>query len=84
MELNNIDVGDRLLLRSEASKKLKDWFGEAGYLCPATLAKMACVGGGPVMMKFGRKVAYPERALFDWAKARARLVESTSDNGSNL
>ena len=81
MSFDHLEVGDRLLIRSEASEKLQQWFGPAGYLCPASLAKLACVGGGPPYYKIGRKVAYRERDLFAWAKARAKLVEHTSDNG---
>jgi hypothetical protein len=84
MSFDHLEVGDRLLLRSEASDRLQQWFGQAGYICPAYLAKLASVGGGPPMVKFGRKVAYPERKLFDWAKARAKLVAHTSDSGDSL
>ena len=84
MSFENVQVGDRLLIRSEASNKLQEWFGPVGYLCPASLAALACRGGGPPMIKFGRKVAYPERKLFDWAKSRAKLIEHTSDSGDGI
>ncbi len=84
MCFDNIEVHDRLLSRSEASEMLKEWFGQAGSLTPATLAKLACTGGGPPMLKFKRKVAYPERRLFGWGKSRAKLVEHTSDSGDDI
>ena len=84
MGFDNIEVGDRLLIRSEASEKLKEWFGPAGHIGPACLAKYAVTGGGPPYLKIGRRVAYREGDLFKWAKSRARLVDSTSDSGADL
>jgi hypothetical protein len=36
----------------------------------ATLAKLACVGGGPVFRSFGRKPLYLAADLMAWAEAR--------------
>jgi predicted DNA-binding transcriptional regulator AlpA len=48
----------------------------------STLAKLRCVGGGPVYAKLGRRVVYGERDLDDWADARRRT--STSDNDGSI
>jgi hypothetical protein len=50
--LNEIE---RRLSRKEAAHFLTD----LGYrTAPATLAKLACLGGGPVFRSFGRKPLY--------------------------
>jgi hypothetical protein len=72
---------DRVLDRLAASEKLEEWFGKPGAVKPKTLAKLACVGGGPPMIKFGRKVGYAEKPLYGWGRSRARIVKSTSDHG---
>ena len=36
----------------------------------ATLAKMRCMGGGPVFIKAGRRVLYRRRDILDWLDAR--------------
>ena len=81
LDIDRADLSDRILPRSEASEKLTEWFGPCGRIGPATLAKYACLGGGPPMLKFGRRVGYPERQLYEWGRARARFVASTSDVG---
>lgn len=49
----------------------------------ATLAKLACVGGGPRFEKLGRIVLYPTAELDSWAKARlSPLRRNTSDTGA--
>jgi len=54
-----------------------------GYrTAPATLAKLACVGGGPTFESFGRKPLYREADLLAWAKAKTTGPRrSTSDPG---
>ena len=49
----------------------------SGYLeslglkvAPTTLAKWACVGGGPAFQKFGRLVRYTRPVLYEWATER--------------
>ena len=37
---------------------------------PATLAKLACLGGGPAFVNFGRRPLYREADLLSWAQAR--------------
>ncbi len=55
-----------------------------GYrTAPATLAKLACIGGGPTFESFGRKPLYREADLLAWAKARTTGPRrSTSDPGA--
>jgi hypothetical protein len=54
-----------------------------GYrTAPATLAKLACIGGGPPFESFGRKPLYREADLLAWAKAKTTGPRrSTSDPG---
>jgi hypothetical protein len=56
---------------------------ERGYrTAPATLAKLASIGGGPVFESFGRKPLYREADLLDWAQSRTTGPrKSTSDPG---
>lgn len=57
----------RRLTRREASDYLK----AQGYqIEPTTLAKYACVGGGPPYESFGRKPLYTEVALLEWVASR--------------
>jgi hypothetical protein len=71
---------DSLLPRRDAAQFLT----EHGYkTAPATLAKLACIGGGPPFRSFGRRPLYHPADLVAWAQARCsgpRL--STSDAGS--
>ena len=70
----------RRLDRKEAASFLTSH----GYrTAPATLAKLACLGGGPVFESFGRRPLYREDDLLAWAAAKTtgpRL--STSDPGT--
>jgi hypothetical protein len=43
----------------------------------ATLAKMRCMGGGPLFVKLGRRVLYRRSDLIAWLNAR--LVRNTSE-----
>ena len=54
---------------------------ERGYpTTSATLAKLACIGGGPRFRSFGRIPLYSEDDLLAWAEARTSpLRRSTSD-----
>ena len=68
----------RLLTRPEAS----DFLLRLGYrVAPATLAKKACVGGGPRMTVFGRKVLYEPDALLDWVQAQSQIRAHTFATG---
>ncbi|GJD90758.1 hypothetical protein BHAOGJBA_4300 [Methylobacterium hispanicum] len=47
---------------------------------PKTLAKLACVGGGPAFYKAGRIPLYADADLDAWAASRlSRRVTSTSE-----
>lgn len=52
-----------------------------GYkVAPTTLAKLACVGGGPLFESFGRRPLYTEANLLDWVRGRkSHIKRSTSD-----
>jgi hypothetical protein len=77
-----IDEYERRLGRKDAAQFLTD----KGYkTAPATLAKLACIGGGPVFQSFGRKPLYREADLLDWAQSRTTGPRrSTSDPGTRL
>jgi hypothetical protein len=48
-----------------------DFLKTLGYqVAPATLAKYATVGGGPIYEKFGNKPYYPENALLAWVASK--------------
>lgn len=73
-------TGKPRLRRWEASRYLRDRHGIE--LAVATLAKLACLGGGPPFQKAGRVPLYPVDLLDAWATARlGRVVHSTSEDG---
>ena len=43
----------------------------------ATLAKMRCIGGGPLFVKLGRRVVYRRSDVIAWLDARR--VKNTSE-----
>ena len=47
-------------------------------LAPATLAKLRCVGGGPLFAKLGRAVVYTVADLETWVAAQGKR-RSTCD-----
>jgi hypothetical protein len=65
-------------------KEAAQFLTERGYrTAPATLAKLACIGGGPPFQSFGRRPLYREGDLLDWAQGRTTgLRRSTSDPGT--
>lgn len=72
---------DRLLTRTEAAALLTS----RGFrTAPATLAKYAVTGAGPLMIRFGRKPLYRTSDLLGWAEERALVAKSTSDAGRPL
>jgi hypothetical protein len=76
-----LDIGsERRLNRKEAAEYLTN----LGYkTAPATLAKLASVGGGPVFESFGRRPLYKSEELRNWAQARCSGPRrSTSDSGT--
>jgi hypothetical protein len=48
----------------------------------ATLAKLRCLGGGPVYIRMGRKIGYQRADLDDWLAARR--ATNTSDAAARL
>jgi len=67
--------------RSEASAYLKEVHDVS--CAPRTLAKLAVIGGGPVMEYIGRFPFYPENGLDAYAKAKTSPpVASTSEHQS--
>lgn len=70
----------RRLRRREASIYLKEKFGIDRK--PATLAKLAVMGGGPRYQLANRVPLYPEPELDRWAEGMlSPLKSSTSDRG---
>jgi hypothetical protein len=71
---------ERKLGRKDAAQFLTD----LGYkTAPATLAKLACVGGGPPFESFGRRPLYEPEFLLAWARSRSTGIrQSTSDPGT--
>jgi hypothetical protein len=68
----------RLLRRCEAAK----YIGEIwGIPCsPKTLAKLFCIGGGPLVRKAGRIPLYDESDLDAWAASKlSRKIASSSE-----
>ncbi len=70
----------RPLRRSEASEYLKEKWGIDR--APATLAKLASIGGGPRFQKANRIPIYPPEFLDAWAASiLSPPLNSTSDPG---
>lgn len=59
-------------------------FQKGFQVAPATLAKLACVGGGPVFVSFNRRALYAPAELLRWAESRTRVRKNTSDPGVEL
>lgn len=69
------------LRRQEASEYLALMHGVV--FAPATLAKLACVGGGPAYQKNGRLPAYPRDELDRWAAERlGGLARTSAEHGA--
>jgi hypothetical protein len=74
-----IQDSERLLSRKDAAQYLTT---HGFTTAPATLAKLACLGGGPSFRSFGRKPLYRETDLIAWAQARTTGPRrSTSEAG---
>jgi hypothetical protein len=70
-------MSTRKLLRTEASAYLKEKFGISRT--PKTLAKMACLGGGPRYYKTRRETLYDPADLDEWVEGMiGEPIESTS------
>ncbi len=71
----------RPLRRAEASVYLKEKHGIDR--APATLAKLASIGGGPRFQKANRIPIYPPEFLDEWAVSiLSPPLNSTSDPGT--
>ena len=69
---------ERLLRRSKAAHYITDTYGIP--CSPKTLAKYACIGGGPPFRLAGRFPLYPTSGLDSWAQGKiGPLVRSTSE-----
>ena len=69
---------DRLLRRFRAAEYITDTYGIP--CSPKTLAKYACIGGGPPFRLAGRFPLYPTSGLDSWAQSKiGPLVRSTSE-----
>jgi hypothetical protein len=66
-------------------KEAASFLTSHGYrTAPSTLAKLACIGGGPVFESFGRRPLYREVDLLAWAAAKTTGPRrSTSDPGTD-
>lgn len=72
--------GKPRLRRWEVSDHLRERHGIE--LTVSTLAKLACIGGGPPFQKAGRVPLYPIDLLDQWAHARlGQVMQSTSEAG---
>ena len=73
----------RPLRRAEASKYLKEKHGVDR--APATLAKLASIGGGPRFQRANRIPLYPPVFLDEWvASILSPPLNSTSDTGGTV
>ena len=72
------------ITRNLDRKQAAEFLTSRGYrTAPATLAKLACIGGGPTFTSFGRRPLYREPDLLAWAQARTTGPKrSTSDLGA--
>jgi hypothetical protein len=67
------------LCRKQAGEYLKTKYG---FGSEKTLAKLACVGGGPQFRKAGTATLYEPSALDTWALSKIGAAKrSTSDTG---
>jgi hypothetical protein len=64
--------------RADAARYIRETYA---FPCvPTTLAKYACLGGGPAFRKAGKFPIYSRDDLDEWAKERlGDLVRSTSE-----
>jgi len=78
MSLEDSPARGRNYRRTEASRYLKDAYSLS--YTPATLAKLACTGGGPSFYAGSRFPLYPQDGLDEWATAKiGPRVSSTSE-----
>ena len=69
-----------MLRRAEAAEYVQERWGYP--LAPRTLAKLACIGGGPTFRRASRFPLNDKGDLDAWARAKlTRPVRSTSEYG---
>src|SRR5580704_10134473 len=73
------EVPEAVLTRRQVTGYIRAKFGEPATVTYRTLAKLACIGGGPEMVKYGRKVGYLPSMIDRWVESRKRVCKSTSD-----
>jgi hypothetical protein len=72
-----VDNSERYMRRNEAAEYLKDRFG---FCTTRSLAKLACLGGGPAFRRIGRLPVYTRSDLDAWAQSKITApVCSTSE-----
>jgi hypothetical protein len=72
-----LPVSTQNMRRADAARYIRETY--AIPCSPATLAKYACLGGGPAFKKFHRFPIYSRDDLDTWAHSRlSALVQSTS------
>lgn len=77
---NAFGVVETLLTRKESETYLLARYGRAGAVSAKTLAKLACIGGGPAFRRIGRRVAYMPSDLDAWVASRSsKPMRSTSE-----
>ena len=70
------------LRRKAAAEYLREQWGVP--CTEKTLAKLACIGGGPVYRRFGRIPLYAAADLDEFAQAKlGKPVRSTSEYGAD-
>lgn len=65
------------LRRKQAAEYLK---GKFGFGSGRTLAKLACIGGGPEFRKAGSTVLYEPAKLDEWARAKIGAPQSSTSD----
>ncbi|MDD4616578.1 MAG: hypothetical protein PHW76_05615 [Alphaproteobacteria bacterium] len=63
-------MDEPFVTREQAAYYLRQRYGAPCAVSATTLAKLASVGGGPTMHRFGRRVGYLKRHLDEWAQSR--------------
>ncbi len=72
----------KLYRREAAAAFVREVFGIP--CSPATLAKMATIGGGPGIVYVGRWPMYEDAALRAWVAAKTSAARSTSERPRHL
>jgi hypothetical protein len=68
----------RMLRRAEAAEYVRESWGYP--LAARTLAKLACIGGGPTFRRASRFPLYDKEDLDAWVRAKlTRPIRSTSE-----